>query len=85
MFTTHASLLFDIPDTDCWTQNGSTYGCVLATFKAWILNKEDDKQSEQLLCVFYYILWTGPVILLFWFGSPLNGQLTVHNKQRWTK
>lgn len=51
MFTTHASLPFDIPETDCRTQNGSTYGYVLVTFKAWILNKDDDKQNEQLLCV----------------------------------
>ena len=33
MTATHASLVYDITDTDCWAQKGSTHGHVFKTFK----------------------------------------------------
>ena len=32
-FATHAGLVYDVTDTDSWTQNGSTHGRVFATSK----------------------------------------------------
>ena len=31
-FATHAGLVYDVAGTDCWAQNGSSHGCVFATF-----------------------------------------------------
>ena len=32
-FATRVSLIYDVTDTDCWAQNGSTHGRVFAIFK----------------------------------------------------
>ena len=38
-FTPHSGLVHDVTNTDCWAQNGSTHGRVLATFKRRFFNK----------------------------------------------
>ena len=49
-FAIHIGLVHDVTNTDCWAQNGSMHGHVVATFKTPILQNQDEKASEKLLC-----------------------------------
>ena len=71
---THAGLVHDIIDSNCWAQNGSTHGHVFTAFKHkfWSSHKEDKKSSGLLLFVFFLLfLLIGPIMFL-WFSSPLT-------------
>ena len=49
IFATHAGLVYDVTDTDCWAQNGSTRGCVFATFKRRFLKIQTHKRFNRTL------------------------------------
>ena len=49
-FAMHTDLVSDVTDTDCWAQNGSMHGHVVATLKMPTLQNQDEKASEKLLC-----------------------------------
>ena len=53
LFATHAGLVHDVTDTDCWAKNGSTHRLVYHNRQTPVVvfNKQDEKWSEQLLCV----------------------------------
>ena len=42
-FTTHASLVYDVTDTDCRAQNGSTHGRVFCDFQTSLFNKREEE------------------------------------------
>ena len=50
-FATHSSIVYDLTDTDCWSENGSTHGRVYYGFQMSIFNKEKSnktiKQQQQ--------------------------------------
>ena len=49
LFVSYAGLVHHVTDVDCWAQNGSTHGRVLATFKrrsTSLLKKE--KSSDEI-------------------------------------
>ena len=53
----HSALVYDVTDTYCWAQHGSTHGCVFATFKR--------TGPEKLMRVFLYINFFNVLVLEF--------------------
>ena len=45
-FATHASMVHNVTDIDCWAQNGSTHGHVFATFQHRFLTKKKKRKKE---------------------------------------
>ncbi len=58
----HASFVYDVTDTDCWAQNGSSHGRVIATFERRVC-KQDQKLSEKHLRVFCRCLFVWFVVV----------------------
>ena len=73
-FVTHSSIVYDVTDTDCWSENGSTHCRVYYGFEMSIFNKEksiffnnNNNNNKSLLCT-YYVFHRGLVLplLLCW-------------------
>ena len=45
-FTTHSSIVYDVTDTDCLSENGSTHGRVYYGFQMSIFNKEKSNKKQ---------------------------------------
>ena len=54
-FATHASLVSDVTDIDCSVQTGSSRGRVFSKFQTSSFDKQDEKLSSKLLCVYFYV------------------------------
>ena len=72
-FTTHSCRVYGITYTGCWAQNGNTQSC-FHNPKAPNFNKQGEKLSEKVLCVYFFLnpLLSIQLVLLLPFGSPLN-------------
>ena len=86
-FATRSGLVYDVTDTDCWTQNGSTHDRVAATAKRRFLTNRIRISCEELQHWNYIYIYIssypppppqkkkkksmGPVVLL-WFSPPLS-------------
>ena len=57
----HASFVYDVTDTDCWAQNGSSHGRVIATFERRVC-KQDQKLSEKHLFVWFVVVFVVVVL-----------------------
>ena len=66
-FATHAGLVHDITDTDCWAQNGSTHGHVFITLN-FIFNlffyEQDQKSNEKLHCLFSFFFFFSCFVII---------------------
>ena len=48
-FCTHSGHIYDVTNTDYWTQKGSTQGSCFRDFKTSNSNKQDEKSNRKLL------------------------------------
>lgn len=55
IFAMHAGLVYDIPDTDCWAQNGSAHAHVLATFKLPFVRNRTRHWVQKMVSIFYFL------------------------------
>ena len=51
----HAGLVYDITDTDCWAQNGSTHAHVLVTFKLQFVRNGMRHWVQKMVSIFYFL------------------------------
>ena len=78
----YACLLYDVTDTDWWTQNGSVQGRDFATLSPWIR-----PVMRPLFLVRFPLKWTEQSMrvsecsLALYFGTPLTGTNTVGTYQ----
>ena len=70
-FTKHASLVFDVTNTDCWAQNGSAHSHVSLTYNCGLLA---NGMRNSIFFIFFILFpLVGPIMLmLLQFGSPLT-------------
>jgi len=75
-FATHFHLFYDVTDTDCGTQNGSTSLSYFCNFQQSPFNKQDKNQVKNCHASILYstpVDWACPATLLQ-FISPLINQ-----------
>ena len=51
----HTGLVYDITDTDCWAQNGSTHTHVLVTFKLQFVRNGTRHWVQKMVSSFYFL------------------------------
>ena len=83
VFDTVATHVYDVADTNCWAQNGSTHGRSFATSKQCFSflpfsSKRDEKSSYKLLRVYFKLqfLSTRLVVLVRFGDEQKNGQFS---------
>ena len=57
-FATHAGLVYDVTDTDSWTQNGSAHGRIFATFEQKQLATGREMDRKRVNYLFIYSILT---------------------------